>query len=250
MIQKPKYKKIDAMEYYIYKKSKALIERIISRIDITRASSKYITFLVTENLLRDFPCPIDLKSFLMRSIQKYLKESDIISFIQSNESGNVHLERMTIRNIEEFKLRSDLFEIENLKKTDNQNQGKVDLSGALWGVVEQIKYLEASKHTNLDKIVFCFMNSDDYFFNLRNEEEEIFEALLDENVAVYCFIFDDIEEKKLKRIREFIKNLDEGHVILVKNYEIIERAFQNISYSLENKHNVINIKFSNHNYIV
>ncbi len=244
----PKYKKIDDIEYYTYKKSKALTERIISRIHITKASSKFITFYTTENLLRNFPCPIDLKSFLMRSIQKYLKETDIISFTQSNESGNIYLNDKTIRNIEEFKLRSDIFEIEKSKNAETKNQTNVDFSGALWDFIEQINHKEKKQDTNLDKIVFCFMNSSD--FKIRSEEDDIFEGLLSANVAIYCFIFDDVEENKLRRIRDFIKNLDEGHVILVKNYEIIERAFQNISYSLENKHNVINIKFSNHNYIV
>jgi hypothetical protein len=248
LIHKPKYKKIEAIDYYIYKKSKALTERIISRIDINKASSKFITFFTTENLLRDFPCPIDLKSFLLCSIQKYLKESDIISFIQINDLENIYLDRMTLRNIEEFKSRTDLFDIENSKKTEIKKPLNIDFSWGLWKVIEQIKHLESNNHTNLDKIVFCFMNSDD--FKLRSEEDDIFEELINENVAVYCFIFDDVEEKKLKRIGDFIKNLDEGYVILVKNYEIIERAFQNISYSLENKTNVINIKFSNHNYIV
>lgn len=236
------------MDYYIYRKSKALTERVISRIDITKASSKYITFLTTENLLLDFPCAIDLKSFLIRSIQKYLKESDIISFMQCNNLKNIHLERMTNRNIEEFKLRTDLFEIDNFKKLEEKKSLEIDFTGALFKVIEQIRYLESSNHTNLDKIVFCFINSDD--FKLRSEEDDIFEELINENVAVYCFIFDDVEDKKLKRITDFIKNLDEGHVILVRNYEIIERAFQNISYSLENRNNVINIKFSNHNYIL
>ena len=33
------------------------------------------------------------------------------------------------------------------------------------------------------------MNSDD--FRLRSEKDDIFEELVSENVAVYCFIFDE-----------------------------------------------------------
>jgi len=185
---------------------------------------------------------------LIRIIQIYLKESDILAFLQANENEKVHLERLTIRNINEFKTRNDLFEIENLKIMDKQIKVSVDFSGALSIIIEQIKYLEGNYHNNLDKIVFCFMNSDDFI--LRSDNDDIFEELISCEVAVYCFLFDTPEESELKRIKSFIKNLDEGYIIIVKNYEIIERAFQNISFSLEKNNNMLNIKFSNHNYIV
>lgn len=210
------------------------------------AASKYITFLTTENLLVNFPCSVDLKTFLILSIQKYLKESDIFGFIQCNEDGNIFIEKMTIRTIEDFKTKTEFFETE--KKFEKNKKIKVDFSRALWNVTEQTRFLDKGNLGNLDKIIFCFMNSED--FRINSEDDQIFEELLHENVAVYCFLFDDPEEKKLNRIKQFVKNLDEGHIILVKNYEIIERAFQNISYSSENKNKILNIKYSNNNFII
>lgn len=188
--------------------------------------------------------------------------------MQANYAENIFLEKSTKRNIEEFKLRNDLFEYNNKNKNlsiDSNNEFekrinlknlinltsnniKIDFPTAFWAITKQIKYLEDSKHENLDKIIFCFIKSDD--FNLDTRDDGLFEELLMLHVAVYCFCFDDIDEKRLPKIKEFIKNLDEGHLIIVKNYEIIERAFQNISFLQENKSSVLKTKYSNHNFII
>ena len=241
----PNYTNISKKEIHFYQKSKSLVNRILNRLSTTDEIAKNICILTTENLLKQFPCPIDLKNLLIKYLKSYFKENDLISFMQLNERERNYFKNINIKRIDDFKERADLFEYDiNWDHEIKNINFKIDFVGGLKEIIEEFKN---ENNNNMDNIIFCFINSDD--FDLDSEADLIFDDLVINNVSIYFFYFDYLDEKKIKKIKMFLKNLDEGHLIIVKNYEIIERAFQNISFS-KSKKNVVNLKFANHNYIL
>ena len=214
---------------------------------------KNLWLVITESLLTKFPCPIDLKSFLKRCLEYYLKDSDILNFAQINEEYTEYLRN---ENVDTFMSRNDFFLIdpENEKKENGDNEENAqkkagDFSNSIKKVVRYIEEDETQKDKDLDKIIFLFINSDN--FRRDNDDDELFDVLIRNKISVYCFCFDEPSERKMNKMKIFLKFMYEGHLIIVKNYEVIERAFQNISYPDDNnkKKNILTLKFSNHNFI-
>lgn len=238
-----------------------MLNKIIYRIDPSANKEKKqgqeatfeknLWMVITESLLVKFPCPIDLKSFLVRCLKYYLKDTDVVNFAQINESYTEYLPNIDKKNLNLFTTRPDLFNIntENIDYENNSVKKDGDFSTSIKKIVSFIDEDEKQKGKNIDKIVFLFINSSN--FRLNDADDPLFDVLRKNKISVYCFCFDELSEKKMIKMKTFLKFLYEGHLIIVKNYEVIERAFQNISYpsdNLKNK-NVLTLKFSNHNFI-
>ena len=231
---------------------------------------KNLWMVITESLLSKFPCPIDLKSFLTRCLKYYLEDSDVVNFAQINESfteyqkndkkddsNEKHKDYLT-----QFTSRNDLFEIKNSddENEDNTVKNVGDFSTSINKIVRFIEEDEAKDaEKKIDKIIFLFINSEDFY-----DDKKMFEMLLNSKISVYIFCFDEPSEERMKIMKRFLSFLCEGHLIIVKNYEVIERAFLNISFpghpdpeNAKNKNknlltknkNVLTLKFSNHNFI-
>ena len=294
-------KELKNLSYFEYKlqkeKSFNLLNKIIKRIECPKARSikdkngsqnlnnnigsdtnnnnnnsfdKNLWLVITESLLSTFPCPIDLKSFLVKCLKYYLKDSDVVNFVQINEGFKDTLLNIDKQNLDKFTSEKDFFCIDtkNEKKNENENtindneDNKIkylfgekpikkdgDFSTAIKDIIISIEQDENKKGKDIDKIIFLFINSIN--FRLNDEKDNLFENLVKNKISVYCFCFDEPSLDKMKKIKNFLKYMDEGHLIIVRNYEVIERAFQNISFpDDDNKNkNILTLKFSNHNFI-
>lgn len=88
-------------------------------------------------------------------------------------------------------------------------------------------------------------------FAKNSREDDLFEQLAMNEISFYCFCFDEPKEEKMRGMRNSVDIIPDSHIILVKNYEVIERAFHNISFPRDNNKaiSILSIKFSNHNFI-
>lgn len=281
----PRFSTLPQEQILFHKKSNYLLNKIIKRIDYSAENKKKLPqyfninqnsqilndkekdkpekifeknlwLVITESLLNKFPCPIDLKSFLLKCLQDYLKdERDVVNFAQINENYTEYLPNINKKNLDIFANRKDLFLIDdkNIKENEinenNQNEKNGDFSNSIKKIVRFIEEDERQKDKGLDKIIFLFINSNN--FRKNDKDDDLFEILLESKVSVYCFCFDEPSEIKMEKMKKFLKYIPEGHLIIVKNYEVIERAFQNISFPEDNnkKKNLLTLKFSNHNFI-
>jgi hypothetical protein len=226
--------------------SKLLLEKMSNRYE---NSNKKIKIIISENLLGQFSSCYELKEMLLKCINKYISQNDLISYFQFDSN-------ITSR----FDLIAKYYNIRNFQScpkfcrfNGGINQFTKIKTNFYLAVNEAVKVLiEDEKDSNrptLDKYIFIFLYAEDFRFNSEEENKDLTRLLIENNITFYVFLFDDnVTDKKLTNIKKYLKDIVEGYLIHVKNFEIIEQAFQNISLCAKNK-NILDSNYDNFKYI-
>ena len=246
----------------IYYLSECLLKKNKNRFN---NENKSLLIMVSENLLKNFCSHYELREVLLKCIDKHLNKSDMLNYIQFDND---------IKNIVNF----DTVE-NNLKRLQNDNDFckysenlmdfmKIDFAKI---VKKSIDLFKKENNNNIidetsskDRYIFLFIFSNDFRFQSTEESHEIIQLLIVNKISLYLFILDDITEKKIAKIKQYLNFLVEGYLILVKNFQIIEGSFNNITpvstrkkqngepESSENcfSHNILESKFENHKFIL
>jgi len=231
---------------------KSLLSKITRRLK-RYGSNKKICILVSENLLKYFNSSYELREVLLRCVDKYISEFDLVSFMQFDLSIQCYVaEAAKVYNSKIFR------ETENFCKysgnIDEDQRIKTNFYRAMNSAISilingETNTLESTEDSN-DKYIFSFLFAEDFRFGSNDENKAILNGLIKNKISLYNFFFDDqIQESKLLKIKKYLKDVVEGFVIRVKNFKIIKQAFQNISNKGIQK-NILNSTFENHKYIL
>ena len=95
-----------------------------------------------------------------------------------------------------------------------------------------------------------FLSPNDIKFKSEDDNKNISRKLIMYNISLYIFCFDlNINPDKILKIKNFLNYLIEGHLIIVKNFDIIKQVFQNICGNKQRK-NILKANFENHMNII
>jgi len=221
--------------------------------------------MISENLLENFCSRYELKEVLLKCIDKYLNKTDKLNFIQfSYEIQSLVYFDTVEKNFPLLKNDAKL-----CGRPDNYIPGmKINFAKIVKKGIETFKKDQNNNQIEEtspnDRYIFLFIYSSDFRFESKEENHEIIHLLVSNQISLYVFILDDIPEKKIFKIKDYLNYLMEGYLILVKNFQIIEESFQNItpvalrkkkqgdSESSDNcfSHNILDSNFENHKYIL
>lgn len=227
---------------------KMQLEKICNRFSNV---NKKLNICVSENLLLNFNCSNELRLVLLKCIKKYVNRNDLISYFQFDKSIQCYFTQedqgynlKVFENSPRFcKYSSDIVFF-----TDSKN--KTNFYQAIINSIEILTQNEDSSVLQQDKYIFLFIFSEDFKFTSAEESRKVYQKLLENSITVYAFCLDEtITEKKIRNIRLYLKDLVEGYLILVKNFDIIEQCFQNISV-IGTRKNIMDCNFDNHKYIL
>jgi hypothetical protein len=245
-----------------YYMSECLLRKIKNRFD---NQNKSLLIMISENLLENFCSRYELKEVLLKCIDKYLNKTDKLNFIQfSYEIQSLVYFDTVEKNFPLLKNDAKL-----CGRPDNYVPGmKINFAKMVKKGIETFKKDQNNNQIEEpspnDRYIFLFIYSSDFRFESKEENHEIIHLLVSNQISLYVFILDDIPEKKIFKIKDYLNYLMEGYLILVKNFQIIEESFQNITpVALRKKkqgdpessdncfsHNILDSNFENHKYIL
>ncbi len=229
---------------------KILLDKISRRLK-RYGGTKKICIIVSENLLKHFNSSYELKEVLLRCVEKYISEFDIIAYLQFDFNIQCYVaEAAKVYNLKIFR------EMENFCKysgnIEDNPKPKINFYKAMNSAINILTKGEVNGETdeNNDKYIFTFLFSDDFRFGNSEENRIILNGLVRNKISLYNFFFDEfLQESKLLKIKKYLKDVVEGFVITVKNFKIIKQAFQNISNKGIQK-NILHSNYENHKYIL
>ena len=228
---------------------KNLLEKISRRLK-KYSGNKRICIIVSENLLKNFNSSYELREVLLKCVEKYISEFDVISYIQIDTNITSYItEAAKVYNSKIFR------DTENFCKYSGnlEDNKKINFSKAMNSAFSILNKGENSfddiEQRN-DKYIFTFLLADDFRFSSSDENKSVLTNLIKNKISLYNFFFDEfVQENKILKIKKYLKDVIEGFVITVKNFKIIKQAFQNITNRGGNK-NILHTNFDNHKYIL
>jgi hypothetical protein len=239
------------MKTYLFENNNFFIDtnNIVAKLHLEKMSNRFdndnkkFCITVSETLLGKFPSTYELKEMLLSCVNKYISQNDLISYFQFDSGVTSKFDLIAkYYNMKNFQTSSTFC------KHNNSGAFGTDFYGAMCHGINTLTEDER-EHNQLDKYIFIFIYAEDFKFNSEEENKELARKFIDSNVTVYVFIFDEfVKEKKLTNIKKYLKDLVEGYLIWVRNFEIIEQAFQNISICSKNK-NILDSNYDNYKYI-
>lgn len=237
------------LEKKIHLEKKFLLEKVCRRVRKTPANKK-LCIVVSENLLKNFNSTYELREVILKCLENYINQFDLISYFQFDSNiQSLIPEAAKAYNLKIFSDSSSF-----CKYTENLDDNRPDFYKAIDTAVSILTkdegfYAERGQETH-DTYIFNFIFSEDFRFSSANENRELAKKLIENNVSLYTFCLDEnIPQKKLQNIKKYSKDLVEGYLILVKNFKVIKQAFQNISNKGTQK-NILQSNFENHKYIL
>lgn len=220
----------DMMKQYL--RSKLFLEKNINR---NSGLNKNISIVVSDRLLVNyFDSTPELKIILLKSIEAYISNSDIISYSQFGETLRLLFPAAAKQyNLKSFKENESFCFISNLLLEDTS-----DIHNALKDTVTHM----CNEDPNYDKYILLFTLPDEFKFKSEYESRESIRLLVNNNVTLIVFVINSEEEKreKIAKMAKFLKNLVEGYVIEVNSFQIIEEIIHNLSHNpSKNSHKTI-----------
>jgi len=228
--------------------SKKKLEKICNRF----SKNKNVQLIISENLLKSFSSTYELREILLKCINNYMEQFDVISTLQFDYDVQVFVSPdFKNQNLNVIKNNPNFCKYSN--NLDSTLKSNIFI--ALDTGLDTISEIEVENQNNLqnnpnnyDKYIYLFLYAQDFRFETDEEAKKILTKLLNNEVSLILFVFDDqLKEDKLKRIKEYLKWIIEGYVIHVKNFQIIEETFQNNA--KKPKKNILGCNFDNFRYI-
>lgn len=205
--------------------------------------NKNIFLLTSEFLLGKLSSDFEMKEVMLKCIKKYLSSSDVIGY--AAYTGLIVTNHIPSSakdyNLKIFESNSYFF------GSENYYSGKSDIFTPITYACEKMSQF------NYDQYIFLFCFSDEFKFNSEEDARHIIKTCLNSKATLYVFVFDDeVKRKKLDKMVVYLANFIEAYLIIVKNFKVIEEAFQNISIlgDSSNKRNILTYNYENHNYIL
>ena len=265
---------INLIKYSVSKNNKNLLQylqkiqfrlnsKIIKYQNDYENVSKNIFLLFSNKLIEIIPTKIELCEIISNCVKNYLHQND-----------NVWCNRFDFSKEFPSKKAKDIskdFLMRILSQNPSLNYEKYGMQNIIFKINEIINtIIEEKKNNNnmnlfnLDKInknnlddkniifddnyIFQFILLSDYIFDSANSKTKFKQYLNNNNISLYTFVFDedfkdkknDFKESKFNKIIHNLKNIPEGVLIYVNNFNLIKLAFQNIS-RIYIKKNVFNI---------
>jgi hypothetical protein len=228
---------------------KFLIEKMCRRMKKIPANKK-LTIVVSENLLKNFNSSYELREVLLKCLENSMNQFDLISFFQFD----TNIQSLITEGAKAYNLKIFNDSPTFCKYSGNLENEKPDFFKAMDNAVTLLnidsEHYNEKEEDQHDKYIFAFIYSEDFRFTSKEENKSLTRKLIEYNISLYTFCFDDsINEKKLMNMKKYLKDIVEGYLIIVKNFKIIKQAFQNISNKGIQK-NLLQSNFENHKYII
>lgn len=212
--------------------------------------SKHLYILVSDNLIYGLKSNFELRETMLKSVKKYMNVSDIIGysgFLNKEITSFIPLNARDF-NIREFVRYKNFFGIGKDFKFTNFNKNEGSIFYPLTFAIEKMSEFDDS----LDQYIFYFGLSSEIRFDIEEHARQLIKLGLHHKTTIYFFVFDDdINKKKLEKISIYLSNFIEAYLVIVRNFKIIEEAFQNVSIlgDMGNKRNILNYCYDNHSFI-
>ena len=244
-----------------YYMSECLLKKIKNRFD---NKNKSLLIMVSENLLKNFCSQYELREVLLKCMEKHLNKSDKLNYIQFDNEFKISYFDTVEQMLPKLKTDNDFCKYsENLIDSMKVNLAKI-LKKSIDLFIKENNSNNMEETNSNDRYIFLFVFANDFRFNTKEESHEIIQLLVVNKISLYIFILDDISERKIFKIKQYLNCLMEGYLILVKNFQIIEESFNNITpvsirrkkngevESTENcfSHNILDSNFENHKFIL
>ena len=208
--------------------------------------SKFLFILVSETLLNQFISNFEMKEVILKSIKKYLNLSDLIAYASFDQEILNYISGSSRDfNYKQFEKNKNFFAC---SEGYNNAKEKKSIFETL-----QFAYEKMIGTGGNDQYIFIFCLSNEFKFDSEEEARQLIKMGLHYKTTIYLFVFDyEVKKKRVDKLLVYLSNFVEAYLVIVKNFKIIEEAFQNISIlgDQSNKRNILSYTYENHNYIL
>ena len=231
--------------------SKFLLDKVCRRMRKNPVNKK-LCIVVSENLLKNFASTYELREVLLKCVENYINQFDLISYFQFD----TNVQSLIVEAAKAYNIKLFTDSPNFCKYSGNLDQNAKEKTNFFRAMETAVNLLTkddefyVNRDQQHDKYIFTFIYSEDFRFHSADENKFLITKLIESNVSVYTFCLDDnIQDKKITNIKKYLKDLVEGYLILVKNFKIIKQAFQNIS-SKGFQKNILQCDYQNHKFIL
>jgi hypothetical protein len=228
---------------------KFLLDKICRRLRKTPANKK-LCIVISENLLKNFNSSYEMREVLIKCIENYTNQFDLICYFQfDSDIQNFIPEAAKAYNLKAFAESPYFCKYSDRLNADNKTNFYKAMDYAV-NILSGDDAFYVDRTEDTDKYIFNFIFSEDFRFASVEENRSLARRLIQHKISLYTFCLDEtIAEKKILNIKKYLKDLVEGHLMIVKNFKIIKQAFQNISNKGTQK-NILQSNFENHKFIL
>jgi hypothetical protein len=233
-----------------FPQKKDLLDRICRRIKKI-SPNKNLCLVMSENLLKNFGSSYELKEVLLKSLESYMNQNDLLSYFQFDDNINSSFSAETKTNIlKKFSESQEFCNFAGNNDCEKPNFFKA-MEHALSLLTDYDQYYQERNQETIDKYIFAFVYSKDLIFDSKDEVKKIVKEFRQHKISFYIFCFDENkDERRITKMKNSVLcHLLEGYLILVKNFKIIKQAFQNISNKGIEK-NILKSNFESHKHIL
>ena len=254
-------KKYRNLIQYLHKIQFRLNSKIIKYQNQNENISKNIFLLFSNKLIDIIPTKIELCEVISNCIKNYLNKNDNVwcntfnlfkeySSKKAKEVSKDFLIRILSQNNklneEKYGMQKSIFKINEIIENLLEDKKNIMINFNILNSDNKNIIPEDENVIFDDNYIFQFILLKDYIFDSTESKNKFKKCLIQNNVSLYTFVFDEdykinpFQKSKFNRIIHNLKYIPEGVLIYVDNFFSIKSAFQNISRSYFKK-NVFNI---------